>query len=59
MTKNKQWELQIKLKIEKGIINNDNFGLVSKESIYRVSLQAAIWNKDNFIEYEIVDYIDD
>ncbi len=38
------------LKIEKGIINNDNFGLVSKESIYRVSLQAAIWNKDNFIE---------
>ena len=33
-----------------GPINNDNFGMISKNNEYRNSLQAAIWNKDRLTE---------
>ncbi len=33
-----------------GPINDENFGTISKDNEYRNSLQAAIWNKDRFIE---------
>jgi len=38
------------LDVEKGIINNDNFGFISKDNEYRNSLQAAIWNTERFFE---------
>ena len=38
------------LGVSEGPINNTNFGAISKNNEYRNSLQAAIWNKDRFIE---------
>jgi len=38
------------LTTEKGIINNKYFGLISKDNMYRNSLQAAIWNRENLKE---------
>jgi len=43
-------EPDTELDIEEGIINNKNFGFISLENEYRNSLQAAIWNKDRFVE---------
>ena len=43
-------EPDTELDIEEGIINNKNFGYISLENEYRNSLQAAIWNKDRFVE---------
>ncbi len=38
------------LGVSEGPINSINFGAISKNNEYRNSLQAAIWNKDRFIE---------
>ena len=38
------------LGVSEGPINSINFGTISKNNEYRNSLQAAIWNKDRFIE---------
>ena len=38
------------LGVSEGPINNINFGTISEKNEYRNSLQAAIWNKDRFIE---------
>ena len=38
------------LGLSEGPINNVNFGTISENNEYRNSLQAAIWNKDRFIE---------
>ena len=43
-------EPDLNLTIEEGIFNNDNFGFIDEENEYRNSLQAAIWNKERFIE---------
>lgn len=38
------------LEIQDSFICQRDFGLISKESEYRNSLQAAIWNKQHFVE---------